>query len=62
MHSREVIIIFNGKKKWMHFLEDNGLKELIDNDILMPATADTTLLDAWKKKVAKARRMLLEGF
>ena len=42
-------------------LEDNGLKEFIDNDIPKPATADAQLLDAWQKKVAKARRILLEG-
>ena len=42
-------------------LEDNGLKEFIDNDIPKPVAADVTLLDAWKKKVAKARRNLLEG-
>ena len=42
-------------------LEDNGLKEFIDNDILKPAAVDAQLLDAWQKKVAKARRILLEG-
>ena len=34
-------------------LEDNGLKEFIDSDV--------ALLDAWKKKIAKTRRILLEG-
>ena len=42
-------------------LEENELKYFIDNDIPKPVAADTTLLDAWKKKVAKARRILLEG-
>ena len=42
-------------------LEDNGLKEFIDTNIPEPAVADAQLLDAWKKKVAKARRILLEG-
>ena len=42
-------------------MEDNGLKELIDNDIPKPAAVDSQLLDAWQKKVAKARRILLEG-
>ena len=42
-------------------LEDNGLKEFIDNDIPKPAVLDAQLLDAWQKKVAKARRVLLEG-
>ena len=39
-------------------LEDNGLKEFIDNDIPKPAAANAQLLDAWQKKVAKARRIL----
>ena len=42
-------------------LEDNGLKEFIDSDIPRPATTDAQNLDAWKKNVAKARRILLEG-
>jgi hypothetical protein len=39
-------------------LEDNGLKEFIDKDVPKPDAAN---LDAWKKKVAKVRRILLEG-
>jgi hypothetical protein len=42
-------------------LEDNGLKEYIDKDIPKPDVTDTVNLDAWQKKVAKARRILLEG-
>ena len=42
-------------------LENNGLNEFIDNDIPKPTTAYAQLLDAWQKKVAKARRILLEG-
>ena len=42
-------------------LEDNGLKEFIDNDVPKPVVADVANLDAWKKKVAKARRILVEG-
>ena len=42
-------------------LEDNGLKEFIDNDIPKPTTADSQLLDARQKKVAKVRRILLVG-
>ena len=42
-------------------LEDNGLKEFIDKDVPKPDVADTANLDAWQKKVAKARRILLEG-
>ena len=32
-------------------LDDNGLKEFIDVDILKPASSDAAALDAWKKKV-----------
>ena len=42
-------------------LEDNGLKEFIDSDIPKPTSTDVALLDAWKKKVSKMRRILLEG-
>jgi hypothetical protein len=42
-------------------LEDNGLKEFIDKDVPKPDAADAANLDAWQKKVAKARRILLEG-
>ena len=45
-------------------LEDNGLKEFIDKDVPKPDAADAadaTNIDAWKNKVAKARRILLEG-
>ena len=42
-------------------LEDNGLNEFIDTDILKPSYGYVALLDAWKKKVAKTRRILLEG-
>jgi hypothetical protein len=38
--------------------EDNGLKEFIDKDVPKPDLAN---LDGWKKKVEKARRILLEG-
>jgi hypothetical protein len=42
-------------------LEDNGLKGYIDADVPKPDAAYATNLDAWKKKVAKLRRILLEG-
>ena len=42
-------------------LEDNGLKEFIDVDIPKPASSDAAAIDAWQKKVAKCRRILLEG-
>jgi hypothetical protein len=41
--------------------EYNGLKEFIDKDVPKPYVSDATNLDAWKNKVAKARRILLEG-
>ena len=41
-------------------MNENGLKEFIDNDIPKPAAIDAHLLDAWQK-VEKARRILLEG-
>ena len=42
-------------------LEDNGLKEFIDSDVPKSNSSDVAGLDAWKKKVAKTRRILLEG-
>ena len=37
------------------------MKEFIDNDVPKPVVEDVANLDAWQKKVAKARRILLEG-
>jgi hypothetical protein len=42
-------------------LEDNGLKGYIDVDAPKLDATDIANLDAWQKKVAKARRILLEG-
>ena len=42
-------------------LEDNGLKEVIDSDVPKPGSSNAALLDTWKKKVAKTRRIMLEG-
>ena len=42
-------------------LEDNGLKEFIDKGVPKPDVADEANLDAWQKKVAKVRWILLEG-
>ena len=42
-------------------LEDNGLKEFIDSEVPKLRSSDAALLDAWQKKVAKIRRILLEG-
>ena len=41
-------------------LEDNGLKEFIDKDVPKQDAIDVANLDAWQKKVEKARRILLE--
>ena len=40
-------------------LEDNGLKDLIDQEFSKPT--DATQLVEWKKCVARSRRILLEG-
>ena len=42
-------------------LEDNGLKEFIDSDVPKPGSSDAASFDAWQKKIAKTRRILLEG-
>ena len=42
-------------------LEENGLKEFIEKYVPKPDAIDVSNLDAWKNKVAKARRILLEG-
>ena len=42
-------------------LEDNGLKEFIESDVPKSGSNDVALLDAWQKKTAKTRIILLEG-
>ena len=42
-------------------LEDNGLKEFIESDVPKSGSSNDALLDAWKKKIEKTRRVLLEG-
>ena len=42
-------------------VDENGLKEFIDAEIPKPASSDAAALDAWLKKTAKRRRILLEG-
>ena len=42
-------------------LEDNGLKEFIDQDIPKPPTSDAKDLAEREKCVAKARQITLEG-
>ena len=41
--------------------EENRLKEFIDSDIPQLAVTNAQILDVWKKNLAKARRILLEG-
>ena len=49
------------KDKMEAVFEDKRLKELIDNDMTKPPTTDAQDLEKWKKFVAKARRIILEG-
>ena len=49
------------KERMEEVLKDSGLKEFIDKDVPKPNVPDATNLDAWQKKVEKARRILLEG-
>ena len=42
-------------------LEDNGLKDFIDQEVSKPTTANAQELAEWNKCVARARRILLEG-
>ena len=49
------------KDKMEAVLEDNGLKEFIDSDVPKLGSSDVATLDAWQKKVANCRMILLEG-
>ena len=42
-------------------LEENGLKEFIDQEVPKLAAANAQELAEWKKYVARARRIPLEG-
>ena len=42
-------------------LDDNGLLEYIKTDIANPPNYEAQNLAQWKKDVAKARRIILEG-
>ena len=42
-------------------LEDNGLKEFIDNDILTPTVSNAKDLAEWNKWVSRVRRIILDG-
>ena len=47
-------------KEWMKaVLDDNGLKEFIEDEI--PKPTDAAQVEAWQKKMEKCRRILLEG-
>eukprot|EP00253_Pinus_taeda_P011571 PITA_11571 len=46
---------------WKNRMEAVGLKEFIHNDIHKPPTSDASDLAEWRKCVAKARRIILEG-
>ena len=50
------------KDRMEAILEDNGLKDFIDQEILKPAVANAQELAQWKKCVVKARQIILEGF
>ena len=52
-------IAWNDKMEAM--LEENGLREFIDQDIPKPLALDAKDLVDWKKCVARARRIILEG-
>ena len=41
-------------------LEDNGLKDFIDQEVSKPVAANATELAEWKKCVARERRIPLE--
>jgi hypothetical protein len=49
------------KERMEAVLEDNGLKDYIDRDVPKLDATDTENFDAWKKKFAKVRRILLDG-
>lgn len=61
MHLRVSKTTLLGRTKWKKIMEDNGLKEYIDINVSKPTTADAQNRAEWKKNVAKARRILLEG-
>ena len=42
-------------------LEDNGLKEFIDQEIPKPTSTNVQELAEWKKCAAKVRQIILEG-
>ena len=49
------------KDRMKAVLDDNGLKEFINSDVPKSASSDAAALDAWQKKTAKCRIIMLEG-
>ena len=49
------------KDRMEEILEDNGLKDLIDQEAPKPAAANAQELVEWKKFLVRVRRILLEG-
>ena len=42
-------------------LDDHGLLEFVEKEIPKPTSTDAAVVEAWQKKQAKCRRILLEG-
>ena len=42
-------------------LDDNGLLEFIEKEFPKPTSTDAVVVEAWKKKTTRCRRILLEG-
>ena len=55
------LIYISWKDRMEVVLEDNDLKEFIENDVPKPTSTNVALLDVWQKKVEKMRRIMLEG-
>ena len=49
------------KNRMEMVLEENGLKDFTDQEVPKPAIVNAQELAKWKKCVARARRILLEG-
>ena len=52
---------FEGTSNFVVVLDENGLLEYIKTSIEKPQAYDAQNLSYWKKYVAKARRIILEG-
>ena len=61
-YALEGILNFTSKRDRMEVvLEDNGLKEFVEQAIPKPAATDAQNLAEWKKCVAKARWIIIQG-